>query len=87
MKKVKRDLSKPLSPTNGDDKPKKKKNKPNTMFDYGNVHTGTNSTNPGVSKAKSDKKKRDALLAKTKAQADVSKAKAISKAKSDKKKR
>lgn len=40
---------------NGDFKPKK-------MFDYQNIHTGDSKTHPGVLKAQSDKKKRDAIL-------------------------
>jgi len=33
------------------------------MYDFQNIHTGPNSTHPGVLKAKADKKKADANLA------------------------
>jgi len=32
------------------------------MYDFKNVHTGPDSTNPGVIKAQADKKKRDAVV-------------------------
>jgi hypothetical protein len=36
------------------------------MYDFKNVHTGPDNTNPGVLKAQADKKKRDAAVLKYK---------------------
>ena len=61
----------------GGSQPPKKKN---TMYNYGSVHTGGNSTHPGVLKAQSDKAKRDSVAAEYKKKADAQKSAAIKKA-------
>ena len=48
-----------------------------TMFDYGNVYTGDANSNPGVLKAKSDKKKSDIAVANYKSKMDKLKSEAI----------
>lgn len=53
---------------NGGSQPPKKKN---TMYNFGSVHTGSNSTNPGVLKAQADKAKRDSVAAEYKKKADA----------------
>jgi hypothetical protein len=62
----------------GGSQPPKKKT--SGMYDYGNIHTGTNATNPGVLKAQADKKKSDENLAAHKKKSDAQKAAAIKKA-------
>ena len=57
---------------NGDFKPKK-------MFDYENIHTGDDKTNPGVLKAQADKKKRDAILLEKKKKTELKNSKVIKK--------
>lgn len=50
-----------------DDGGKKKKRKDtSSMYNYQNVYTGPDNTNPGVLKAQEDKKKRDAIIKKYK---------------------
>jgi hypothetical protein len=66
------------SQKSGGSQPPKKKT--SGMYDYGNIHTGTNATNPGVLKAQADKKKADANLAANKKKSDAQKAAAIKKA-------
>jgi len=51
------------------------------MYDYQNIYTGPNNTNPGVLKAKADKKKADANLLAYKKKVDAQKAIAIAKVK------
>jgi hypothetical protein len=62
---------------NGGSQPPKKKN---TMYNFDSVHTGSNSTNPGVLKSQADKAKRDSVAAEYKKKADAQKAAAIKKA-------
>jgi len=71
---------------NGGSQPPKKNsgNMVSKMYDYKNVHTGTNATNPGVIKAQADKKKADANLAAYKKKADAQKAAAIKEAQGNK---
>lgn len=57
----------------------KVKKKINGMYDYGNIHTGTNATHPGILKAKADKKKREANLAAYKKKTDAQKSANIKK--------
>jgi hypothetical protein len=66
------------SQKNGGSQPPKKKT--SGMYDYRNIHTGTNATHPGVLKAKADKKKADKNLATYKKNSDAQKAAAIKKA-------
>lgn len=54
------------------------------MFNYQNIYTGPDSTNPGVLKTKSNKDKADANLAVYKKKVDAQKAMAINKAKTKK---
>ena len=61
----------------GGSQPPKKKN---TMYNYGSVHTGSNSTNPAVLKAQADKAKRDSVAAEYKKKVDAKKSAAIKKA-------
>lgn len=65
----------------GSQPPKKNSgNMVSRMYDYKNVHTGTNDTNPGVLKAQAKKRKADANLAAYKKKADAQKSAAIKKA-------
>lgn len=64
--------------------PKPKNKSVNGMFDFKNIHTGSNSTNPGVLKAQADKKTAGKNLASYKAKATNQKALAIKKAQTKK---
>jgi hypothetical protein len=58
----------------------------NTMYNFNKIYTGPDSTDPGVLKAKADKKKADANLLLYKKKVDAQKQAAIKKAQSKKKK-
>lgn len=62
------------------EEPKKGK-KSSGMYDFQNIHTGPNSTHPGVLKAQADKKKADANLAAYKKKVEDQKKQAYLKAK------
>lgn len=62
------------------EEPKKGKQS-SSMYDFQNIHTGPNSTHPGVLKAQEDKKKADANLAAYKKKVEDQKKQAYLKAK------
>ena len=64
--------------------PNQKPKKTSGMYDYKNIHTGSNATNPGIIKAQEDKKKRDDNAAEFKKRSDALRANAIKKAQSNK---